>query len=375
MRGVVVKGFVVGELLGSGRSGLLYLARHPQTGRRAIVRFIRDEERSEVEVFHREAAALLPQTPHLAVEPEFLRARLDDGRVAHLLAMGAAPPSSSTTPDSASLFLEAPESPQAESPQAESPPQAESTAEENLRSYEATDDSGRPRTQSPQSPMQATHPLEPLPRLTGHLPPGLPTEDALAELRRDRRPLLVVATVGVLLLVGLGVAVTQPDGRVNFEATPLAQTQTTAPEAAGTQGEGVSAASPPVARPATAQGPPKGLAPPAEEAVKSTPLPPVPAKEAKVASTPPLEAPAPVRQNSPAKPNRATSRMPKCTFGPSFIEYARRERETLREVLEPWTPAVKRALQQVDDGLVSDDCQSVNIALERLRLAAGIQPE
>jgi hypothetical protein len=61
LKGLVIDGYVVGDVLGSGASGLLYDAMHQDTGRQAIVRVAAtagDESRL-VEVFAQEAAALL----------------------------------------------------------------------------------------------------------------------------------------------------------------------------------------------------------------------------------------------------------------------------------------------------------------------------
>lgn len=86
MRGEIVEGFVVGDLLGSGRTGLLYHAVHETTGQQAIVRVVAREDRVETELFIQEASAHLPT----AGGPELLRARLDDGRIVHLVFNGAA---------------------------------------------------------------------------------------------------------------------------------------------------------------------------------------------------------------------------------------------------------------------------------------------
>ncbi len=60
MRGLNVNGFIVVETLGSGRSGLLYLARHPTTGQEAIIRLASNGENELTgQVFLEEAASLL----------------------------------------------------------------------------------------------------------------------------------------------------------------------------------------------------------------------------------------------------------------------------------------------------------------------------
>jgi hypothetical protein len=84
MRGLRVRGYVVEDLLGSGRVGLLYLASHEVTGRRAILRFASANEGEEVEIFVKEAKSLLPS----AEGAELLRATLPDGRRVHIVISG-----------------------------------------------------------------------------------------------------------------------------------------------------------------------------------------------------------------------------------------------------------------------------------------------
>ncbi|MDP3502760.1 MAG: hypothetical protein Q8S33_20670 [Myxococcales bacterium] len=61
MKGLNVNGFIIVETLGSGRSGLLYLARHPTTGQEAILRLAGNaEDGVTAKVFLEEAASLLP---------------------------------------------------------------------------------------------------------------------------------------------------------------------------------------------------------------------------------------------------------------------------------------------------------------------------
>ncbi len=83
MRGLNVNGFVIVETLGSGRSGLLYLARHPSTGQEAIIRLAGNaEDGMTAKVFLEEAASLLPTARD--VEPQVAS---DGSRV--LMALGA----------------------------------------------------------------------------------------------------------------------------------------------------------------------------------------------------------------------------------------------------------------------------------------------
>ena len=89
MRGLNVNGFVIVETLGSGRSGLLYLARHPTTGQEAIIRLAGNaEDGMTAKVFLEEATSLLPTARD--VEPQVAS---DGSRV--LMALGA---SSTTEP-------------------------------------------------------------------------------------------------------------------------------------------------------------------------------------------------------------------------------------------------------------------------------------
>lgn len=83
MRGLNVNGFVIVETLGSGRSGILYLARHPATGQEAIIRLAGNaEDGMTAKVFLEEAASLLPTARD--VEPQVAS---DGSRV--LMALGA----------------------------------------------------------------------------------------------------------------------------------------------------------------------------------------------------------------------------------------------------------------------------------------------
>ncbi len=89
MRGLNVNGFVIVETLGSGRSGLLYLARHPTTGQEAIIRLAGNaEDGMTAKVFLEEATSLLPTARD--VEPQVAS---DGSRV--LMALGG---SSTTEP-------------------------------------------------------------------------------------------------------------------------------------------------------------------------------------------------------------------------------------------------------------------------------------
>lgn len=88
MKGTKVKGFVIGELLGSGRTGLLYHAVHESTRQKAIVRVVSREDGVETELFIQEASSHLPPNGG----PELLRGTLDDGRIVHLVVNGRTRP-------------------------------------------------------------------------------------------------------------------------------------------------------------------------------------------------------------------------------------------------------------------------------------------
>lgn len=91
MRGLNVNGFVIVETLGSGRSGLLYLARHPTTGQEAIIRLASNgDDGMTAKLFLEEAASLLPTASD--VEPQVAS---DGSRV---LVAFASPSSARTEP-------------------------------------------------------------------------------------------------------------------------------------------------------------------------------------------------------------------------------------------------------------------------------------
>lgn len=82
LKGAVIEGYVVGEVLGSGASGLLYEAMHEETGRMAIVRVANSEgEDARVEVFAQEASAILVDEG----KPVVRRAVSRDGQAVLLL--------------------------------------------------------------------------------------------------------------------------------------------------------------------------------------------------------------------------------------------------------------------------------------------------
>jgi hypothetical protein len=67
MTGTRIKGFLVGEWLGHGRAGALYLARHETTGQQAVVRLVRVNKPIELRYFLEEAQTLLPDAGELSV--------------------------------------------------------------------------------------------------------------------------------------------------------------------------------------------------------------------------------------------------------------------------------------------------------------------
>lgn len=75
MRGLNVNGFIISETLGSGRAGLLYLARNPNTGQEAIICLTSGgDDGLTAKVFLEEATSLRPSTRELS------RAKTADGR-------------------------------------------------------------------------------------------------------------------------------------------------------------------------------------------------------------------------------------------------------------------------------------------------------
>lgn len=79
MRGLNVNGFIISETLGSGRAGLLYLARNPSTGQEAIICLSSGgDEGLTAKIFLEEATSLRPTTRELS------RAKTSDGRPALL---------------------------------------------------------------------------------------------------------------------------------------------------------------------------------------------------------------------------------------------------------------------------------------------------
>ncbi len=189
------------------------------------------------------------------------------------------------------------------------------------------------------------NPLEPPVRNTDQLP-RMSTEEALAGVRPDRRPLAVVAIVAALLLVGLGIVVRmQPDERVKpAEPAPVAAVEPVQPIA------------------------------PKVEPAKVTP-------EDELAALPPapvVAAPAPARAKAPvgvvAPKTKAVVTAPKaCTFDSELIQYAREERSNLLATASASLPAFKTAEDALDTGILERDCLKVQVALDGLRRAAGVR--
>lgn len=93
MRGLSVNGFVITETLGSGRAGVLYLARHPDTGQEAIICLTAGgDDGQTAKVFLEEATSLRPATRELS------RARTSDGRAAMLAVLPRLPSEAKTLP-------------------------------------------------------------------------------------------------------------------------------------------------------------------------------------------------------------------------------------------------------------------------------------
>lgn len=93
MRGLSVNGFVISETLGSGRAGVLYLARNPSTGQEAIICLTEGgDDGQTAKVFLEEATSLRPTTRELS------RARTSDGRAAMLAVLPRLPSEAKTLP-------------------------------------------------------------------------------------------------------------------------------------------------------------------------------------------------------------------------------------------------------------------------------------
>lgn len=93
MRGLSVNGFIISETLGSGRAGLLYLARNPSTGQEAIICLPEGgDDGQSAKIFLEEATSLRPTTRELS------RAQTSDGRAAMLAVLPRLPSEAKTLP-------------------------------------------------------------------------------------------------------------------------------------------------------------------------------------------------------------------------------------------------------------------------------------
>ena len=81
MRGRIICGYAVTELLGSGRSGLLYLLREPSTNRKAVLRVVTGRDVESGAYFEAEALRFLPPS----LTHHMVHAALDDGTPVELL--------------------------------------------------------------------------------------------------------------------------------------------------------------------------------------------------------------------------------------------------------------------------------------------------
>jgi serine/threonine-protein kinase len=189
--------------------------------------------------------------------------------------------------------------------------------------------------------------------LHDQLPPKLSTADALASLRRDRRPMVMMAAVVVLLLLGLAMVVRMgPDERLKVEPT----TQTTMLASTTTPAAGV-----------------------AEPEAAPTPLP----VEPKLEELAPLPEKVPSRAKGKARgsvaPRRSSttvvvSAASDCVVNSSFRDYAHRRQGDLRAILGAWVPEVMAADEDIDNGLAAGDCRRVKAAMGKLELMAGVEP-
>lgn len=226
------------------------------------------------------------------------------------------------------------------------------------------------------------NPLEPPARNTDQLPLRSSTEEALVRMRRDRRPMLVVATVGVLVLLGLGIAVRmQPDERVEGEAGALAGGAP--PEVAAAPSPSPSAA--PVVQPtqealaklaaegASAPPSPSPSAPPSAEEELAPLSPPLPALEPPRSPRPPAAATA----TRATKPVATASARADCKFDEQLAQYAQEERSNLlraSNASNASVPSFKAAADALDTAMLEKNCRGVHQAIERLQRAAGVLP-
>lgn len=114
MRGLNVNGFIVVETLGSGRAGILYLARHPTTGQEAIIRVASTADNElTAKVFLEEASSLLPAAsdvqPTVASDGSRVLMAVErvpgSGFSQHAHTQRIAPPSSARPPRSGLIFF------------------------------------------------------------------------------------------------------------------------------------------------------------------------------------------------------------------------------------------------------------------------------
>lgn len=93
MRGLSVNGFVISETIGSGRAGVLYLARNPSTGQEAIICLSgAGDDGQTAKIFLEEATSLRPTTRELSL------AKTSDGRAAMLAVLPRLPSEAKTLP-------------------------------------------------------------------------------------------------------------------------------------------------------------------------------------------------------------------------------------------------------------------------------------
>ena len=204
------------------------------------------------------------------------------------------------------------------------------------------------------------NPLEPPARNTDQLPPRLSTEEALAGVRGDRRPMVVVAIVGALLLLGLGIAVRmQPDERAALEPAPLVAPPPVEVAAAKPADEpkAIEAAD---LRPMVAPEPTK--APSGDEL---TALPPEPAAKPRLAA---------VTKRAAPTTKAVVTRLEACTFDPAFRSSARQQREALHQVINSSHPLAQQAEMELEEGLATQNCHQVNAAMAKLERIAGVMP-
>lgn len=246
------------------------------------------------------------------------------------------------------------------------------------------------------------NPLEPEIRHTDQLPAKLTTAEVLAELRRDKKPLLVGAAVAVLLIVGLTVAVRmQPEERVQAgpvverpsqaasEPVPLAKPGTSAARPVSASASQVMEGAGGVGKEGAGAQEMAGVEHESTTKDESTAKDGELAQGGATATAVPSElaelprgflgaggAPEDGRVASKTSARKvASASQAQCEFTADYKDRAQKEGATLHSALDLSLPEVRQAEIEFQRGLAASDCRMVSSALGRLRVIAGVLPE